>query len=141
MTTGRPQPLPTRDPFGGGEVVVSELTVPATGVTIRGTFSLGWMGRLSPEQLDFLGLLLQRRNNLQKLATDLGVAYNTVRGRFESIVEAVGGRPDDGGETEPGGGTSDIPRARVAGEHRKDLLRRLAAGDVTVDEARSILED
>jgi hypothetical protein len=114
-------PLPTREPFGGGALVVTRLMSPETGVVIEGEFSLGWMGRLTPEQLDFLGLLLQRRNNLQKLATDLGVAYNTIRARFEAIVEAVGGAPE--------------PERRGT----KEILRRLADGELTVEQARAAL--
>jgi hypothetical protein len=118
-------PLPTRDPFGGGELVVTRLESLTTGVTIEGTFTLGWMGRLTPEQLDFLGLLLQRRNNLQKLATDLGVAYNTIRARFEAIIEAVGGPVEPLDANKP---------------DRKEVLRRLAAGELTVDDAKAELE-
>ena len=109
-------PLPTRDPFTGDPVYVTRVVNPATGVAIEGTFTLGWIGNLTPEQLDFVWLLLQRRNNLQKLATDLGVAYNTVRARFEAIVDAVGGPPEP------------VP-------DRKAVLRRLAAGDITVEQA------
>ena len=117
--TPRPQPLPTQDPFTGGELVVTRLENPETGVAIEGRFSLGWLARLTPDQLDLVGLLLQRRNNLQKLATDLDVAYNTVRNRFEAIVEAVGGKPE---------------RA-----DRKDVLRRVAAGELTPEEAAALL--
>ena len=118
--TERVLPLPTRDPFGG-EVFVTRLEGAETGIVMEGTFSLGWVGKLSGEQLDFVGLLLERRNNLQKLATDLDIAYNTARARFEAIVEAVGGptepRPD-----------------------RKAVLRRLAANEITPEEALAELD-
>lgn len=113
-------PIPTRDPFTGEPLVVTRLENPASGVAIEGYFSLGWIGRLTPDQLEFVLALLQRRNNLQKLATDLGVAYNTVRARFEAVVEAVGGPPE--------------PRP-----DRKAILRRLAAGDISVEEATTEL--
>ena len=115
-------PLPTRDPFGGGEVVVTRVEVPATGTVIEGTFGLGWIGRLTPEQLDLVGLLLERRNNLQRLASDLGVAYNTVRARFEEVVDAVGGPPG--------------PVADPAAD-RRAVLEQLATGEITVEEARA----
>ena len=89
MADGPLLALPTRDPFTGGEVVVTRLEGPSSGVVIEGHFSLGWVGRLTPEQLEFVGLLLRYRNNLQRLASDLGVAYNTARSRLDDVVAAV----------------------------------------------------
>jgi hypothetical protein len=116
-------PLPTRDPFGDGELVVTRLESPTTGVAVEGRFSLGWMGRLTPEQLDFVGLLLARRNNLQRLATDLDIAYNTARNRFEEIVVALGG----------------VREERPAKGARAEILRRVEAGELTPEEAASLL--
>jgi hypothetical protein len=115
------RPLPTRDPFGGGELVVTRLESPDTGITIEGRFSLGWLGRLTPEQLELVGLLLARRNNLQRLATDLDIAYNTARNRFEEIVVALGGTAEDRKPT------------------RADILRRVEAGELTPEEAADLL--
>ena len=116
----RPIALPTRDPFGDGELIVTRLESPESGVTIEGRFSLGWMGRLTPEQLDFIGLLLARRNNLQRLATDLDIAYNTARNRFEDIVTALGASH----ESRP---------------TRADVLRRVEAGELTPEEGAELL--
>ena len=118
-------PLPTRDPFGSGTVVVTRIEVPETGMVIEGNFGLGWIGRLTREQVDFIGLLLERRNNLQRLATDLGLAYNTIRARFEEIVQAVGGVADD---------------TAVATERRR-VLEQLASGELDVDAAQTALRN
>ena len=121
----RLRPVPTRDPFGGdGELVVTRLESPDTGITIEGRFSLGWMGRLTPEQLELVGLLLVRRNNLQRLANDLDIAYNTARNRFEEIVLALGGTRDD------------RPSSKAA---RADVLRRVEAGELTPEEGAELL--
>ena len=125
-------PLITRDPASGAELIVTRLHSPATGVTIEGEFSLGWMGRLTPEQLDFVGLLLARRNNLQKLADDLGVAYNTARARLDDIVAAVGGTPE---QLEDPDEPDDAPRA----EDRSAVLAKLASGELSYDEALEAL--
>ena len=116
-------PLPTRDPFGDGELVVTRLESASTGVTIEGRFSLGWIGRLTPEQLELVGLLLARRNNLQRLATDLDIAYNTARNRFEEIVVALAG---------PGEERNSRPR-------RADVLRQVEAGELSPEEAAELL--
>ena len=113
-----PLPLLTRDPATGAELVVTRLESPSSGLVIEGRFSLGWIGRLTPDQLNFVGLLLKQRNNLQALAAHLGIAYNTARSRLDDVVAAVGGGPPP----EP------VP-------DRADVLGRLAAGELTVDEA------
>ena len=119
-----PYPLITRDPASGAEMIVTRLECPSSGVKIEGYFSLGWVGRLTPEQLDFVGLLLKNRNNLQKLANELGVAYNTARSRLEDVVAALGGR------TEP-----DLPDASS-----REALDKLAAGEMNFDDALAAIK-
>lgn len=114
-------PLPTRDPLTGGPVVVTRLECVDTGVTLEGRFSLGWLGNLRPDQLEFVGLLLKNRNSLQKLAAEVGIAYNTARSRFDEIVMALGGPSPTG------------PAAHA------EVLARLAAKEITVDEAARLI--
>jgi hypothetical protein len=120
------QRLLTRDPASGHELVVTRLACRESGVTIEGEFSLGWIARLTPEQMDFVGLLLARRNNLQQLATDLGVAYNTARARLDEIVAAMGGDPTAPDAVAP---APPAPGARMA------VLDALAAGEIDAAEA------
>ncbi len=128
--------LLTQDPASGGELVVTRLWCPSSGVTIEGEFGLGWIGRLSPDQLDFVGLLLRARNNLQRLATELGVSYNTARSRLDEIVDAVGGQIDaeEADRQEP-----SEPASRVT-DGRVQVLEALAAGEITHDEALRYLK-
>jgi hypothetical protein len=137
-------PLPTRDPIGGGEVVVTRLECPASGITLEGRFSLGWIGALTPEQLEFVGQLTRQRGNVQKLAGELNVAYNTARSRLDAIVAALesavgegagaaagaaGGRGSSGG---PAGGPPTGPPTA-------DVLDGLAARTLTFEEALRLL--
>lgn len=116
-------PLLTRDPASGGELIVTRLECPTSGVVIEGRFSLGWIGRLTGEQVDFVGLLLKNRNNLQKLAGEMGVAYNTARSRLDDVVDAVGGASAPAGSSQ-----------------RLDVLERLAAGEIAFDDAMKELD-
>lgn len=137
--------LLTRDPASGYELVVTRLECPETGIKIEGRFSLGWMGRLTPEQLDFVGVVLSHRANLQKVASYLGVAYNTVRSRMDEVVEVLGGLPGDPSERE---GLAEEAAARAAEQaaekaeaaaERSRILAELAAGDMSVEDAQAAL--
>ncbi|MBX5450039.1 DUF2089 domain-containing protein [Thermogemmatispora sp.] len=116
--------LITRDPVSGGELIVTRLECPESGVVIEGRFSLGWIGRLTPEQLDFVERLVKNRGNIQKLASELDIAYNTARSRLDEIVAALGGPPEN--------------EARPSVD-RRAILDRLAAREITVEEAMRLL--
>ena len=123
--TRRLLPVPPRDPFDGGRLVVTRLENPETGTIIEGRFDLGWVGRLTREQLDFVGLLVKHRANVQRLAGDIGIAYNTARARLDEIVQAVGGSVDEEAGSDP------APAAGV-----DEVLDSLASG--AIDAARAI---
>ena len=115
-------PIITRDPVSGNELIVTRLESPQSGIVIEGQFSLGWIGRLSREQLDFVELLVKNRGNIQKLASDLDFAYNTARSRLDEIVTALGGTPESNGRID-----------------RCLILDRLASKEITVEEAMRML--
>jgi hypothetical protein len=115
-------PIITRDPVSGNELIVTRLECPQSGIVIEGQFSLGWIGRLSREQLDFVELLVKNRGNIQKLAADLDIAYNTARSRLDEIVTALGGTPENNGRVD-----------------RRLILDRLASKEISVEEAMRLL--
>jgi len=117
---GPVHPLITHDPVSGGELIVTRLECPQSGIVIEGAFSLGWIGRLTPEQLEFVGVLVRQRGNVQKVAADLDVAYNTARNRLDDVVAALG---------------VAVERDGADQERRDDALQRLAAGEIEFDEA------
>src|SRR4029450_9849149 len=119
------QRLITRDPVSGGELIVTRLESPQSGIVIAGALSLGWIGRLTPEQLEFVGRLVRSRGNVQKVAADLNIAYNTARNRLDDIVAALG---------------ESLERDEAVRERRITVLRRLSAGELEFDEALRLLE-
>jgi hypothetical protein len=127
-------PLITRDPVSGGELIVTRLEAPCTGLVIEGAFSLGWMGRLTPEQLEFAGHFVRSRGNAQKVAADLNIAYNTARNRLDEIVAAM----DTPDTTTTTGGDQAIGQAEE--EQRLAVLRRLSQGEIEFDEALRLLD-
>lgn len=116
-------PLITKDPATGGELIVTRLECPESGIVIEGKFSMGWIARLTPEQLVFVGLLVKHRGNLQKVAADLDVSYNTARNRMDEIVAAL----------------EDLPARKVA-VNRMAVLERLSAGELSFEEAMYLLK-
>lgn len=116
-------PIITRDPVSGNELIVTRLECPQSGIVIEGQFSLGWIGRLTREQLDFVELLVKNRGNIQKLAADLDMAYNTARSRLDEIVTALGGAPE-------GDNRAD----------RRGILDRLSAREISVEDAMRLLK-
>jgi hypothetical protein len=116
-------PLITRDPVSGGELIVTRLECPESGIVIEGRFSLGWIGRLTREQLEFVEMLVKFRGNIQKLAAEMDIAYNTARSRLDEIVTALGGSPENDGRTD-----------------RRAILDRLAAKEITVEEAMRLMK-
>src|ERR1700751_4651826 len=115
-------PIITRGPVSGNELIVTRLECPQSGIVIEGQFSLGWIGRLSREQLDFVELLVENRGNIQKLAADLDIAYNTARSRLGEIVTALGGTPESNGRGD-----------------RRLILDRLAAKEISIEDALRLL--
>jgi hypothetical protein len=120
-------PLLTRDPVTGEELTVTRLENRARGLVMEAEFSLGWMAKLTPDQLEFAGLLLRYRGNVQKLANEMGVAYNTARSRLDAIVEALGGSPDD---TKP----------EKMGVDKTAVLAQLEKGEITFEDAMRTLK-
>jgi hypothetical protein len=111
-------PLITRDPVSGEELIVTRLECPESGIIIEGRFSLGWIGHLTREQLDFVELMVKYRGNIQKLAAEMNIAYNTARSRLDEIVAALGGTPENDGRID-----------------RRAVLDRLASKEISVEEA------
>ncbi len=116
-------PLITKDPVSGEELIVTRLECPSSGIVIEGRFGLGWIGRLTREQLDFVELLVKYRGNIQKLAMEMNVAYNTARSRLDEIVAALGGVPENDGRID-----------------RRTVLDKLAAKEISVEEAMRLLK-
>ena len=116
-------PLLTTCPVCGGELHVVRLECGECHSGVDGQFSLGWLGRLSREQLEFVELMVKNRGNINGVASDLKVAYNTARSRLDDIIAALGyGVPLE--EQRP---------------DRRAVLDRLAAKEISVEEAMKML--
>jgi hypothetical protein len=80
----------SRCPVCDNQLLITELTCPSCGTTIRGKFELEEFFRLSPEQLSFLRIFIKARGNLSEVQKELGISYPTARSRLEAIVKTLG---------------------------------------------------
>jgi hypothetical protein len=117
-------PVLTTCPVCGGPLHVTRMACGACHTALEGTFTLGRLGRLSREQLEFVELLVKNRGNINGVAGDLKVAYNTARSRLDDVVAALGySTPDDNARPD-----------------RRTVLDRLAAKEISVEEAMRMLK-
>jgi hypothetical protein len=120
------QPLPTRCPFCGNAVAVERVRCHGCGTAVEGAFNLGWVERLSPEQLAFARVFLECRGKIKDVEQALEISYPTVVSRLEDVVRAL--------QTEPAASAAE--RA----EKRRKVLEALASGEIDADEAAQRLK-
>ena len=118
-------PLLTTCPVCGGELHAVKLSCGECHSSLEGEFTLGWLGRLSREQLEFVELMVKNRGNINGVAGELKVAYNTARSRLDDIVEALG--------------YSAAPTETNGRADRRAVLDRLAAKEISVEDAMKLL--
>lgn len=117
----------TQCPVCDASLTITELRCRDCGTAVRGSFPLTQCAfcALPPEQLRFLELFLRCRGNLRDVERTLGLSYPTVRARLDALLVSLG---YSGEEPEP---TAD---------QRKEILEALHAGQLTAEEAISLLE-
>lgn len=116
--------IPTTCPICMNELTATRLECSACRTAIEGCFVLGPLGRLSKDQLRFVELLVKNRGNINQVATDLSVSYTTARTRMDEIVLALG---------------YNTPTTEAVSD-RRDVLKRLEAGELTAEEALRLLK-
>lgn len=117
-------PLLTTCPVCGGSLHVTRLECGQCHSGLDGQFSLGWLGRLTREQLEFVELLVKNRGNINGVAGELKIAYNTARSRLDDIIAALG---------------YGVPLEEQQRTDRRAVLDRLAAKEISVEDAMQLL--
>lgn len=119
-------PVPVQCPVCGGELVVARLKCHNCELSLEGTFSLGPITRLTPEQWAFVETFIRCEGKITRVEDELGVSYPTVRARLDDVILALGYQPSgkDEGET-----------TQLTDEARRRILDDLAAGRITPTEA------
>ena len=118
-----------RCPMCEAELVVTHLRCQQCGTGLEGVFHLTKFDRLSREQLRFVDVFLKNRGVIRDVERELNISYPTVRSRLDEVISALGYDAASGEEgAAASGDATGSPR-------RREILDRLAAGEMTPDEA------
>ncbi len=105
-------PLLSKCPICGGDLVVTRLQCPSCDTTIEGSFDPGASGgrlqeafspeqlkpllpfsRLSAEQLQFILTFVRCEGRFNRMEDEMGLSYPTLRNRLNEIIRAMGFEP------------------------------------------------
>jgi len=121
--------LPAKCPICGGEVTVTRIYCQSCDTTIESRFVPGPFAQLNAEQLSFIETFVRCEGRLNRMETELGISYPTIRNRLLEVIRALGYEPG----SDEGGGVSDEIRQRV--------LEDLDQGRISAEEAMRILQE
>ena len=117
-------------PVCGEALTVTRLHCRSCDTTIEGQFALGAFERLTPEQLAFMATFIKCDGKLNRMESEMGLSYPTLRARLNELRRAMGFEIMQD-EAAPAG---------VSDEERRQILDDLAAGRVTSEEAVKLLQ-
>ncbi len=145
-------PLLTKCPVCGGDLMVTRLHCPACDTTIEGEFDPGAVGgrlqeafspeqlkpllpfsRLSAEQLQFVLTFVRCEGRFNRMEDEMGLSYPTLRNRLNEIIRAMGYEPsrEEASRPEPAPvSTSPGPA------ERQNILDMLSRGEINLEEAK-----
>ncbi|QHT63865.1 DUF2089 domain-containing protein [Paenibacillus lycopersici] len=125
-------PPPQQCPVCESKLTIQELKCEHCSTVIRGNFESTRLASLNREQLHFVEAFLKVRGNIREMEKELGISYPTVRNRLDQIVDTLGFESWSAA-AQPAMPPSE--QAVTEDAQRKEILSKLDAGAITVDEA------
>jgi len=111
--------MPVKCPSCDGRLLVTEVCCAECRTSVKGSFDLSEFSVLTREEETFLRVFLAARGSVKEVGRQLGISYPTVKGRLESLLNALG-----------------LGSMRAAArERRLEVLRRLERGEIKAGEA------
>jgi hypothetical protein len=148
-------PILTKCPVCGGDLVVTKLHCPACETSIEGSFDPGTTGtrlqeafspeqlkpllpfsRLTAEQLQFVLTFVRCEGRFNRMEDEMNLSYPTLRNRLNDIIRAMGYEPTREDTNTP---RQEPIRAEVPGlspAERQTILDMLSRGEINLDEAK-----
>ena len=115
----------------GGGLTVTRIACRHCGSELTGRFQANEFAALGRDELELLRAFIAARGNIKEVEAALGISYPTVRGRLERLAESLGLTHAKGGADATG----------ELAERRKEVLDRLAKGEIAMDEAEKLLAE
>lgn len=135
------QKLFNRCPACGGQLIITECKCTDCQLQMRGEFQLGQLSSLSDDELAFIRVFLSARGNLSEVERVLGISYPTIRNKLDQINNALS-RTDEAAELRQGKGSdASVIGLTPAEESRKDILQKVADGQLSPAEAVQKLQE
>lgn len=119
-------PVIGRCPVCSEPLEATRLYCPHCDTAVEGHFCLGRFHYLAPEQLLFAETFIRCAGKINRVEEELGISYPTVRGRLHDLIRALG--------YEVGEDTT------LSSRQRREILARLAEGEIDSDEAFRLLK-
>lgn len=144
-------PIPSKCPVCGGELIVTRVHCPSCETTLEGSFASGSsplqeafspdqlrsllpFSRLNQEQMYFMLTFVRCEGRFNRMEEELSLSYPTLRGRLDEIIRALGFEP----------AREEAAREELARENvkavepamRQEILDMLNRGEIGVEEAR-----
>jgi hypothetical protein len=117
-----------RCPVCGGEMRVTRLRCHNCDSELSGSFTLGKLLALRPEQIRFVEVFVKNEGKIKDVETELGISYPTVRGRLREVIRALGYEPGE-----------EAPQQPLSPERRREILDALAQKRIGAVEAERLL--
>ena len=122
----------TRCPVCQGELIITRLHCDGCDTTLDGRFSGGPFAHLTREQMDFVMTFIRCEGKLNRMESEVGLSYPTLRNRLHDIIRAMGYEP---GKEEV---VVEVPQV-ISEDRRRQVLEDLDSGKLTADAAMRIL--
>ena len=121
--------LPTQCPICGGDIQVTRFYCQECDTTVEGHFEIGRFLRLTSEQLQFVETFVRCEGKLNRMESEIGLSYPTLRSRLMEVIRAMGFEP----------GREEAP-VKVSEEERLRILEDLDQGRISAEQAMRVLQ-
>lgn len=82
--------VPTTCPVCGEPLEVTRVYCRACDTALEGHFEHGRLGRLSPDQVEFVETFIRCEGRLNRMEKELSLSYPTLRSRLSEVIRTLG---------------------------------------------------
>ncbi|MGA2159645.1 MAG: DUF2089 domain-containing protein [Dehalococcoidia bacterium] len=129
------QKLFSQCPACGGQLVVTECKCTNCQLQMRGEFSSGPLAALTDDEMTFTKVFLSTRGNLSEVERILGISYPTIRNKLDEINNAINRIDGASVSRRAKGDAAPDVSPDAAADIRKDILQKVADGQLSPAEA------